>query len=43
MWLTYLDAEYDGDTYFPEFDPNEWQEVERWSKDAATFVTLERR
>lgn len=43
MWLTYLDEEYEGDTYFPEFDPNEWQEVERWRKDAATFVTLERR
>src|SRR5262245_17068367 len=27
--LTYLDAEHEGDVYFPEIDPNEWQETER--------------
>lgn len=27
--LTVVDAEFDGDTYFPEFDPNIWKEVER--------------
>lgn len=27
--LTVVDAEFDGDTYFPEFDTNIWKEVER--------------
>lgn len=24
MYLTYICSDYDGDTLFPEFDPNEW-------------------
>lgn len=27
--LTIVDAKFDGDTYFPEFDSNTWKEVER--------------
>lgn len=26
MYLTEIDAEYEGDTWFPEFDKDEWQE-----------------
>lgn len=29
MILTWIDAEFDGDTCFPEFDPKEWREVSR--------------
>ena len=43
--LTYLDDEYEGDAYFPAFDPAEWIEVERrrGARDPLTFVTLQRR
>ena len=49
MYLTLVHAEVEGDTYFPEFDASEWQEVAREShppdeKNAYgyTFTTLER-
>lgn len=29
MLLTHIEAEYDGDTYFPAFDRREWEETER--------------
>jgi len=29
IYLTEVDAEFDGDTYFPEFPKNEWKEVSR--------------
>ncbi|MFY0601837.1 MAG: dihydrofolate reductase [Cyclobacteriaceae bacterium] len=29
IYLTEIDAEIDGDTYFPEFDKTEWKEVSR--------------
>ena len=29
MYLTEIDAEFDGDTFFPEFDKNEWKETSR--------------
>ncbi|MDZ7803874.1 type 3 dihydrofolate reductase [Thiohalophilus sp.] len=29
LYLTYVDADIEGDAWFPEFDPNEWQETER--------------
>ncbi len=29
LYLTEIDAEVDGDAWFPEFDPAEWQEVSR--------------
>lgn len=29
IYLTELHADFEGDTYFPEFDHNEWQEKER--------------
>ena len=27
MYLTFIDAEIEGDVYFPEWNPSEWQEV----------------
>lgn len=29
MYLTHVHQEFTGDTYFPEYDPSEWQEVKR--------------
>ncbi len=29
IYLTEIESEYEGDTYFPEFDKNSWQEVSR--------------
>ncbi len=50
LYLTRIDADVDGDTYFPDFDLSEWDEVAR--RDVAaderhahafSIVTLERR
>jgi len=41
--LTYLDQEHEGDVYFPQIDPGEWQETERRQTEGAAFVTLVRR
>jgi dihydrofolate reductase len=49
MYLTLVDAPFEGDVFFPAYDPGEWREVER--QDFAgdernpyrySFVTLER-
>ena len=29
MYLTFIDKEFEGDAYFPEYDKNEWKEVSR--------------
>lgn len=29
LYLTFIDAELDGDTYFPEWDSTQWREVSR--------------
>ncbi|WP_138417069.1 dihydrofolate reductase [Aquibacillus sediminis] len=29
MYMTYIDETFEGDTYFPSFDENNWQEVKR--------------
>jgi len=29
MYLTLIHADFEGDAYFPKYDPNEWQEKER--------------
>jgi dihydrofolate reductase len=48
MYLTFIDAEPPGDTFFPVFDPLDWQEQARESfisepsRLKADFVTLER-
>lgn len=42
MYLTEIDAEHDGDTFFPPVDESEWVEVERRVDGVLTFRTLER-
>ncbi|MFH1509604.1 MAG: dihydrofolate reductase [Candidatus Nealsonbacteria bacterium] len=50
MYLTLIDGEFEGDAFFPEFDWDDWNEIERIenkpdSKNPYkyTFVTLERK
>ena len=50
MYLTEIDAEFEGDAYFPEFDRSQWEEIERihHKKDdrhdyAFDFVTYRKR
>ncbi len=50
MYLTNVQAEVPGDTYFPQFDPTQWADVDCATHPAdehndfpVTFVTLERR
>ena len=50
MYLTHVHADVPGDTYFPDFDPTQWLDVECIERAAderntypVTFVTLERR
>jgi dihydrofolate reductase len=50
IYLTHVHADVPGDTFFPEFDPTQWVDVECSSHPAddehayaVTFVTLERR
>ncbi len=44
--LTEIDADFDGDTHVPQFDPAVWEEIARDAHDGAppyAFVTLRRR
>jgi dihydrofolate reductase len=50
IYLTLVHAEFQGDTFFPDFDPTQWADVECHSHPAdernpydLTFVTLERK
>ena len=50
MYLTLIDASFEGDAYFPEYDPKEWEETAREEhksdKDnqyGYAFVTLRRK
>ena len=50
MYLTLIDEDFEGDAYFPEFNPSEWQETERrdFAPDSENpyhyrFLTLERK
>jgi dihydrofolate reductase len=43
LYLTLIDANYDGDAFFPEFDPAEWRETAREPGAGFAFVTYERR
>lgn len=50
MYLTYIHHEFEGDAFFPAFDPAEWQEITRqdFKADAQSpysysFVILERK
>jgi len=39
MILTEVHKEVDGDTFFPEWDKNQWEETDREKKDGFDFVT----
>jgi dihydrofolate reductase len=50
MYLTRIERRFDGDAFFPDFDPGEWREVERRTHEPDernphrfAFVVLERR
>jgi dihydrofolate reductase len=43
MFLTEVRLAVEGDTYFPRFDPREWEVTERRPGDRATYVTYQRR
>lgn len=50
MYLTYIDHDFDGDIFFPEFNMNDWQEVSRENHQPDeknlypySFVILERK
>lgn len=50
MYLTLIHHRFKGDTYFPDFDPNDWVEVERQDFEADdrnpyaySFVVLDRK
>ncbi len=42
VYLTVLDAEYEGDAFFPQLDTREWTETERRKTESATYLTLDR-
>jgi dihydrofolate reductase len=42
MVITEIPGEYEGDTFFPEYDETEWEEVERTTDGELAFVTYER-
>lgn len=50
MYITLVDADVEGDAWFPEFDWREWEEIARRDQPAddrnqygCTFITLDRR
>lgn len=50
LYLTYVDAEFEGDAWFPEFDTDQWVEIESVLRKAdeknrydCRFVTLEKK
>src|SRR3989344_8620979 len=50
LYLTFIDHDFDGDIFFPEFDMNEWKEVSREdhepdgkNKYTYSFVVLDRK
>ncbi len=47
MYLTFIDADFEGDAYFPEYNKNEWKEIfkEEHESDGLryAFVNLERK
>lgn len=50
MYLTLIDGDFEGDAFFPEFDWNDWQEIEKIENQSDknnpykyTFITLQRK
>ena len=42
MILSHVEGEYEGDTYFPEFEDSNWNPVERDPREGFEIVTYER-
>ncbi|MFW5913911.1 MAG: dihydrofolate reductase [Bacillota bacterium] len=42
LYITYIDGEYEGDTYFPEVDLAAYEKVKEKSKGPLTFTVYER-
>ena len=42
MIITRVHKEFDGDTFFPDWNKENWEEVERKEKEEISFVTYER-
>lgn len=42
MYITVINREVDGDTYFPDFNGHEWREIEKTKLGDLTFKVLER-
>lgn len=42
MIITEIHESYDGDTFFPEWDEDNWEEVDRTDKEKLSFVTYTR-
>lgn len=40
--LTRIHQEFDGDTYFPDWDEDNWKEIEREDKEELSFLEYER-
>lgn len=43
MMITRIHSEYDGDTYFPEWDHDKWIETRRDERSELSFITYERK
>ena len=43
MYLTFIDKEFEGDVYFPEYNENEWKEVfrEEHEEDGLRYVFVD--
>ena len=42
LFLTEVDLDVEGDTFFPPYDPKAWREVDRREGEGVTYRTLER-
>jgi dihydrofolate reductase len=42
MFISYIDGEYSGDTYFPQWDETQWREEERAQHPGFEFVAYRR-
>jgi dihydrofolate reductase len=43
LYLSYIKKDYDGDTYFPEFEESEWEVTEEEDHPEFVFVVYERK
>jgi len=43
LYITLIDKEFEGDTYFPNYDLSQYKEIKRRKLDELTFVVYERK